>query len=559
MLASNEIYAKSKSDNKNLGSVLLKNKVISQSQLDEAIKIQTKTKKALESILIEQGHLTEEDLAYTFVQNFDMEYIDLKITDIQRDAKRYISFTLAKRYNTIPIKAEDGTLHIASDKPLSTQIKGNLTRLTGKHLKLYISTTSKIRTLLDDIYKSEEKYKIKVSSEETTSEKTDDTMIIKLVDRIIEKAIRDRTTDIHFETFKDRLRIRFRVDGLLREIESHAIDIAPSVVTRIKVLARMNIAEKRSPQDGGFSFVYNSQPVDIRVSTLPNIYGEKAVLRLLNTGNIGTDFDSLGMEQDSVEIFESLIKRPYGIILLASPTGSGKSTTLNSVLLKLRSEQTNIITVEDPVEYKVDGITQVQVDSTMKVTFPSALRAILRQDPDIIMIGEIRDRETAEIALKASLTGHLVLATIHTNDAPSALPRLMDMGCEPYLISSSISGVIAQRLIRTLCPHCKTPFEPTEEEIISLGAGSLPEGTKWYRAPGCPRCSYTGYRGRVAIFELLKINPDIQQAIVNRAPAEKIKEIAVATGMRTLLEDGIIKVNKGITSPEEIMRVTLIQ
>jgi type IV pilus assembly protein PilB len=557
MLPLKETHGKPKSGNKLLGSLLLKNKLINQSQLDEAIKIQARTKKLVGSILIEQGHLTEEDIAYTFAQDFDMEYINPQITDIQREATKYISSALAKRYNTIPIKAENGILHIASDKPLSTQIKGNLTRLTGKHLKLYVSTTSKIRTLLDNIYNSKGEHK--VSIEGTSSEKTDDTMIIKLVDRIIEKAIRDRATDIHFETFKDRLRIRFRVDGLLREIEPHPIDIAPSVITRIKVLARMNIAEKRSPQDGGFTFVHNPQPVDIRVSTLPNIYGEKAVLRLLNTGNVGTGFDSLGMEQDSVEIFESLIKRPYGIILLASPTGSGKSTTLNSVLLKLRSEQTNIITVEDPVEYKVDGITQVQVDSAMKVTFPSALRAILRQDPDIIMIGEIRDRETAEIALKASLTGHLVLATIHTNDAPSALPRLMDMGCEPYLISSSISGVIAQRLVRTLCPYCKTPFEPTEGEIRNLGCPSLPEGTKWCRAPGCPRCYYTGYRGRMAIFELLKINSDIQQAIVDRAPAERIKEVAIATGMRTLLEDGIIKINKGVTSPEEIIRVTLIQ
>ena len=541
-----------------MGALLIKNKFIDQSQLDEALKIQARTKEPLGSIFVEQGYVTEEDIAYTFAQEFDMEYIDVQITDIQKEATKYISHTLARRYNTIPMKVDgSGVLHIVSDRPLSTQIKGNLTRLTGKHLNLYVSTTSGIKGLLDEIYDSEGKHK--VSGEATAHEEPDDTMVIKLVDRLIEKAIRERATDIHFETFKDRLQVRFRVDGLLRQIETHPIDIAPSVTSRIKVLSRMNIAEKRSPQDGGFTYVHNPQPVDIRVSTLPNIYGEKAVLRLLNVGNVGTSFDSLGMEQDHIEIFESLIKRPYGIILLASPTGSGKSTTLHSVLLKLKSEETNIVTVEDPVEYKIDGITQVQVDQAMKVTFPTALRSILRQDPDIIMIGEIRDKETAEIALRASLTGHLVLATIHTNNAPSALPRLLDMGCEPYLISSSISGVMAQRLVRTLCPYCKTPFEPTESEVKSLGCSSLPEGTVWYRAPGCRRCHYTGYRGRTAIFELLKINPDIQQAIVNRSPAERIMEIAVSTGMRTLFEDGMIKVNKGITSPEEVIRVTLIQ
>lgn len=557
MLPGKDTYSPPKSSEKLLGSLLLKNKFINQSQLDEALKIQARTKEPLGSILIQQGHVTEEDIAYTFAQEFNMKYIDVQTTDIQKEATKYISHTLARRYNTIPIKVEGNNLHIVSDKPLSTQMKGNLIRLTGKHLKLYVSTTSKIKGLLDEIYDSKGKHKASV--EATAREEPDNTMVIKLVDRLIEKAIRERATDIHFETFKDKLQVRFRVDGLLRKIETHPIDIAPSVISRIKVLSRMNIAEKRSPQDGGFTYVHNPQPVDIRVSTLPNIYGEKAVLRLLNVGNVGTSFDSLGMEQDHIEIFESLIKRPYGIILLASPTGSGKSTTLHSVLLKLRSEETNIVTVEDPVEYKIDGITQVQVDQAMKVTFPTALRSILRQDPDIIMIGEIRDKETAEIALRASLTGHLVLATIHTNNAPSALPRLLDMGCEPYLISSSISGVMAQRLVRILCPHCKTPFEPTESEIKSLGCSSLPEGTVWYRARGCPRCHYTGYRGRTGIFELLKINPDIQQAIVNRSPAERIMEIAVSTGMRTLFEDGMIKVNKGITSPEEVIRVTLIQ
>jgi type II secretory ATPase GspE/PulE/Tfp pilus assembly ATPase PilB-like protein len=337
------------------------------------------------------------------------------------------------------------------------------------------------------------------------------------------------------------------------------MDIAPPLISRIKVLSNLNIAEKRSPQDGALTYSSNGDSIDIRVSVLPNIYGEKAVLRLLSTENKRTDFASLGMEPDNIEIFTSLIKRPHGIVLLASPTGSGKSTTLFATLRYLRSETVNITTVEDPVEYKVDGVTQVQVDQAMKVTFPTALRSILRQDPDIIMIGEIRDQETAEIALQSALTGHLVLATIHTNDAPSALTRLVDMGCEPFLVSSTVCGIMAQRLVRMTCPYCKAPIDPTKEELQRFGIDTLPEGATWARGNGCRHCRDSGYKDRIAICELCRVTRDVQQEVVKNSSSERIRDVALAAGMRSLFADGLIKVNRGITPPEEVMRVTMLE
>lgn len=532
-----------------LGQGLIERGIINEGQLDEGLKVQARTKELLGAALLKLGYVTQEDIAETIAGIYCLEYIDLEASDIESNAAKYISQPLALRYNTVPMKTENGTLHVACDVPLSPQVMGNLQRLTGMQLTLHLSTTSRVKGVLKEIYESGGK----------GIDFSEDAAIIKLADGLIEKAIRDRASDIHFETGRERLRVRFRVDGLLREIESHPMDIAPPLISRIKVLSDLNIAEKRSPQDGAFTYSNNGESVDIRVSVLPNIHGEKAVLRLLSTENRRMTFEALGMEEDNVEIFESLIRRPHGIVLLASPTGSGKSTTLFATLRYLRSDEVNITTVEDPVEYKVDGVTQVQVDQAMKVTFPTALRSILRQDPDIIMIGEIRDKETAEIALQSALTGHLVLATIHTNDAPSALTRLVDMGCEPFLVSSTVCGIMAQRLIRMNCPQCKTPFEPTADELKRFGLDTLPDGATWFRGPGCRHCNNTGYKDRIAICELCKVNRELQQEVVKKSSGEKTRDVAIASGMRTLFADGLIKVNNGITPPEEVMRVTLLE
>ena len=541
-----------------LGQALLEREIIDESQLDEALKIQPKTKEELGAIFVRLGYVREEDIAETIADMFDLEYLDLDLLDIESKAIECISPTLAQRYGIIPLRKENDILHVVCDRPIPLQVTGNLRRLTGKQLVLHISTSSRIEGVFKDIFKLGG----------VSPGISEDTAIIKLVDELIEKAMRERASDIHFEPRKGDLRVRFRVDGLLREIETHPNHIAAPLISRIKILSGLNIAEKRTPQDGGFTFRTTHESVDIRVSILPNIYGEKAVLRLLATEVKKITFETLGMEPDTREVFETMIKRPYGIILLASPTGSGKSTTLYATLRILRTEMVNITTVEDPVEYKIDGVTQVQVDQAMKVTFPKALRSILRQDPDIIMIGEIRDKETADIALQAALTGHLVLATIHTNDAPSALTRLVDMGCEPFLVSSTVCAIIAQRLVRMNCPYCKTPFEPTSDELKTF---SSPEGTnwfgnpgpgegiKWFRGSGCRRCYNTSYRERVAIFEFFKVDKAIQQEIVRKSSAEKIKDVAIANGMRTLFADGLLKVNKGITTPEEVMRVCALE
>jgi type IV pilus assembly protein PilB len=522
--------------------------VINQAQLDEGLKLQARAKERLGAALLKLGYVTQEDVAQALATSHDLEYIDLESSDIGCNAGELIAEPLARRYNAVPLRVEEGKLHIACDIPLSAQIKGNLQRLTGMPCTVCLSTTSRITGVLKEVY----------GGGETSVDLSEDAAIIKLVDGIIEKAVRERVSDIHFETNKNQLRVRFRVDGVLREIETHPTEISPPLISRIKVLSNLNIAEKRSPQDGALTYAGNGESVDIRVSILPNIYGEKAVLRLLSTDNKRTDFAALGMEPDNIELFTSLIKRPHGIVLLASPTGSGKSTTLFATLRYLRSEETNITTVEDPVEYKVDGVTQVQVDQSMKVTFPTALRSILRQDPDIIMIGEIRDRDTAVIALQAALTGHLVLATIHTNDAPSALTRLVDMGCEPFLVSSTVCGIMAQRLIRMNCPHCKSPIDPTPEELQRFGLDALPEDAAWARGPGCRYCRNTGYKDRIAICELFQVDREIQQEVVRNSSAERIRDVAMKNGMRSLFADGLIKVNRGVTPPEEIMRVTML-
>jgi type IV pilus assembly protein PilB len=532
-----------------LGQCLLETGRIEACHLEEGLKVQSRTREMLGSILVKLGYVNPEEIARAVADTNGLTYIDLEVVDVSEHADKFLSRPLAERYNAVPLNAENGALSVACDMPLPPQVLGNLQRVTGKQIKVCIASTERIKGVISEIYESGPR----------VVDLSEDAAIIRIADALIEKAARDRASDIHIESQKEKLRIRYRVDGILHEVESHPKNVAAPLISRIKVLSNLNIAEKRAPQDGAFTYSNNGSSVDIRVSVLPSIHGEKAVLRLLSTDNRRTDFQSLGLEPDSIEIFKSLVKRPHGIVLLASPTGSGKSTTLYVALNHLVSEEVNITTVEDPVEYKVEGVTQVQVDQSMKVTFPTALRSILRQDPDIVMIGEIRDRETAEIALQAALTGHLVLATIHTNDAPSALTRLVDMGCEPFLVSSTVCGIMAQRLVRVNCPNCKQPFEPTPEELRRFGLSELPPGATWYRGEGCRQCRNSGYKGRIAISEICRVTRNIQQQVVKHSSSEEMRDVAVAAGMRTLFQDGIIKINKGITSPEEIMRVTLLE
>ena len=524
-----------------LGETLIEKHIIQSHQLNEALKIQTKKRELLGKILIELGYITEEDIARSIAENCNLPYIELDIGNIQTEAVKYIPTALVHRHNIIPTRMEGVTLHLACDKPLPEQIVGNLQRVSGKQIALYIATSSSIKGLRENIAGAPA-----VSIEEESIDQS----IIDILSKLIVKASGQRASDIHLEPGENRLQVRFRIDGMLYKEESFSLDLAPPLISRIKILSGLNIAEKRAPQDGSFVFEDTSEPVDIRVSILPNIHGEKAVLRLLPSKNRNITLKTLGMEEHTLKTFETLLRRPHGIILITGPTGSGKSTTLYASLLLLRSASSNITTIEDPVEYQIEGITQTQVDRINKITFPKALRAILRQDPDIIMVGEIRDKETADIALRAALTGHLVLATLHTNDAPSALTRLVDMGCEPYLISSSVCGILAQRLVRVNCQHCK-------EESTEVSA--LADEKKWFRGKGCRHCQKTGYSGRIGIFELLDINTSIQQEIIKQSSAEVIRKIAISEGMRTLYQDSLLKIQQGLTTPEEVLRVTVLE
>lgn len=545
-----KIYEK---DKKRIGEILIIKGFINKQQLDEALKMQLSRKELLGLILVKLGYVNEEDVSRSIAEIFKLPYVELDGADIESEAIRYISASLASRHNIIPIKVKNDVLQLVCDRPLSGQLIANLRRLTGKQIRVCITTNSVIKGLIKDFYVLSPAFSKRVHDEETI-----DRSVIDILNDLITKAIRQRASDIHFEPGKSQLRVRFRIDGVLSEDDLFSLDLAPPIISRIKILSGLDIAERRAPQDGSFVFEENEEAIDIRVSTLPSIIGEKVVLRLLPSKKRIITLDSLGMENDTFEIYKALIRRPHGIILITGPTGCGKTTTLYASLLLIRSVAVNITTIEDPVEYHIEGITQTQVNHANKISFPKALRHILRQDPDIIMVGEIRDKETADIALRAALTGHLVFSTLHTNDAPSALTRLIDMGCEPYLVSSTVSAILAQRLIRLNCESCRTKFFLTPDELQKNRAQGLPDTISWYRSQGCRRCQDTGYRGRTGIFELLEVNEAIQQEIIKCSSAERVREIAINSGMRTLRQDGFLKAQYGLTSPEEVLRVTVL-
>jgi len=381
--------------------------------------------------------------------------------------------------------------------------------------------------------------------------------VIRLVNLIITRAIEMRASDIHFEPFENQFRVRYRVDGVLHDVESPPNRLQAAIVSRVKIMAKLNIAERRLPQDGRIMLRVKGKEIDFRVSSVPTIYGESIVLRILDKSSIVLDIEKLGFPEDTLNGFNQLIKRPHGIILVTGPTGSGKTTTLYCALEKINSPDKKIITVEDPVEYQLGGVNQIQVKPSIGLTFANALRSIVRQDPDVILIGEVRDAETAEIAIHSALTGHLVLSTLHTNDAPSAITRLIDMGMEDYLLSSTIIGILAQRLIRIACPHCQFPHEPDPAILQEMGGGGEhPKGWQIIEVKGCEQCAHTGYWGRSGIFEFLEIDDDIRKLILEKKDSSLIKEMARKKGMRTLREDGWLKVKQGMTTVFEVLRVT---
>lgn len=558
-----------------LGTILVNNKAITQEQLQEALLAQQTTPMRLGEILLKKGVLSEEDLLTALGQLYDMETgSNLKFEDPDNMFKN-ITTAFLRKNKIVPFKAEGGVIYVAVEDRLNILPIDDLKKIfPGYELRLILVTKDEIQKLIQNHYES--------SSTETTSdviedlagsdfeilsdnyEETTDIMdmandapIIRLVNTMIKQAVTDKASDIHIEPYEKDIAVRFRIDGILYKMFSPPKKYQGAIISRIKIMANLNIAENRLPQDGRIQLKIAGKDIDIRVSMFPTYWGERAVLRILNKTDMSFSLESLGFDSDTFDTFSNLIKKPNGIILVTGPTGSGKSTTLYSVLVALNTEKVNILTVEDPIEYQLKGIGQMQVKPKIDLTFANGLRSILRQDPDIVMIGEIRDLETAEIAVQAALTGHQVFSTLHTNDAASGVTRLLDMGIEPFLIASSVNAFMAQRLVRNICPHCKEAYKPAAGELagLDLTAKDLKDG-KLFKGKGCSKCMNTGYSGRSGIYELLPLSQNIRKLILSHADAESIKQQACKEGMRTLLEDGLIKAIKGITTVEEVLRVS---
>lgn len=526
-----------------------------------------------EEELARQGLLGGEDIDRALALQFGMEvYNDLPPINVSRERIKQIPYSFAKKHVLIPIKEEHGAVYVAISDPLNLEPLEELRLMLDMPVKGVYSPKESIQSALHDLYRHEHGAASELianlgdqgdgrGEDVEVYDLLDDTHlqapIVKLLNLILTEAIQQGASDIHFEPFEDRLRVRYRIDGVLLNRHSPAQEYQAQLLTRIKVMSKLDIAEHRLPQDGRIKLKMGRREIDFRVSTVPVAGGERIVLRILDKGNVILGLDKIGMLPAVFAEFKRLIALPEGIVLVTGPTGSGKTTTLYSAICEMYNEDTNIMTIEDPVEYNLKGIAQISVQPKIKLTFSTGLRHILRQDPDIIMIGEIRDAETAEIAIQSSLTGHLVLSTLHTNDAPSAITRLVDMGVEPYLLSSTVVGILAQRLVRRICPDCKTPYEPNDRELQSTGLqrSDLLHG-HLFQGQGCPACFGSGYKGRHGVYELMLVNNAIKKQIVKSPDAVELRRIALETGMTSLLSHGSELARQGITTVAEVLRVT---
>jgi len=556
---------------KSLGESLVEQKLITDEQLKSAIRESENTNEPLRKVLVKMALVSEEDIVTFFEEQLGIPRIDLRNYLIDAKILSLIPESLAKKYNLIPLFKTGDILTIATADPLNVVALDEIRIKTKSNIEPAVATESELKNAInqyygiggsiEDIIKSIDMKTLAIEEgkEEIEPEKlrniAEEAPIIKLVNLIILQAIRDKASDIHVEPEEENLKVRFRVDGILHEQATIPKQMQAAVLSRIKIMSDMNIATKRIPQDGRFRLNIEGGQIDMRVSSMPTMFGENIVMRLLDTTSILIGLERLGFDEKNLEHFKSLIVRPYGIILVTGPTGSGKTTTLYSALNTINTPDKNIITIEDPVEYQLKMVRQSQINPKAGLTFATGLRSILRQDPDVIMVGEIRDLETAEISVQAALTGHLVFSTLHTNDAPGSLNRLIDMGVEPFLISSSVIGVVAQRLVRTICSSCKQSYTPSEEVIRDFGA-ELPSNPKFYRGAGCKACKNSGYKGRIGIFEMLLITDKIRDLILAKTPSSQIKHVAQEAGMKTLRQDGITKVLAGATTIDEVIRVS---
>jgi general secretion pathway protein E len=553
-----------------LGEILVESG-LSQERLKKALDLQKKRGGRIGTLLIRLNFVKEEDVLKALGIQLGLVF-QAELGEIDRELALKLPITYAKKAVVLPLRRENGTILVATSEPLNLSTINDLSVLFGADVTLCLAPSEKILDMLnrlhsEDMNKAEDTVQemeeedlsfLAAELDEPTDllEVTDDAPIIRLVNSLLSQAIRERASDIHIEPFEKEMIARFRIDGILYNILTIQKRFQASIASRVKIMSGLNIAEKRLPQDGGMRIKIAGKDVDIRVSIVPTSFGERIVLRLLYRESAMLPLDQIGFAGDTLTRFNDLIERPHGIILVTGPTGSGKTTTLYAALSKINSPDKNIITIEDPIEYQLKGIGQIQVSPKINLTFAAGLRSVLRQDPDVILVGEIRDGETAEIAIQAALTGHLVFSTLHTNDAAGAVTRLIDMKIEPFLISSSVMAILAQRLVRVLCKECREPYQISPAEIVELEIKRGVESATVYRAKGCEACFNTGYLGRTAIYELLNVDDEMRQMIMKNSDASMIKALAIEKGMMTLRQDGAEKILKGITSVEEVVRVT---
>lgn len=554
-----------------LGDMLIKQGVITEQQLETALVLQKQNGKKLGSVLLSEGFVTEREMMETLQDQLNIPYIDLINSKIPQAVVNLIPHSMAERYHLVPVKLEQGVLSIAMDDPLNFIAVEDVRMMTNLRVKVYLSSQQSIKNTIQILYGNEMAEKaiqdytreslatvdaLGGQAKESEAE-ANNAPIVRLIQGIIEQAVEEGASDIHIEALENDVRVRFRVDGRLVYRITIPKNAHAAVITRIKILGGMDISERRKPQDGRIQQRIKGHQIDFRISTLPTIFGEKAVIRILNQSTFLIPKEELGFTQASLRKFDHLLKASNGIILVTGPTGSGKTTTMYSMMNELNTITENIITLEDPVEFMVRGLNQVQVNERAGLTFATGLRSILRQDPDVIMVGEMRDKETVEIAIRAAITGHLVLSTLHTNDAPSTITRLIDMGIQPYLLSSSLKGIISQRLVRRLCKRCAASYRPDNLELQAVGINTQ-EDIVVKRPVGCSFCGNTGYKGRVAVHEILIIDNVLRTLMVNGADVQKMRNEALKKGMRTLGMEAQRLLIEGVTSLEEVSRVAYV-
>ncbi len=552
-----------------LAEILLADGLVDEGQLSAAFDEHQRVGRSLGRVLVDQGVLTETQLVAALAQQIGLPFVDLQEHQVDGSATGRVPGAVVRRHNCLPIGyADDGKLLVAMADPGNVFALDDIRSMTGLEVRPVVATRADVIAAIDRYYRADADLDDITSAMEVTEddedlskvkEITEDAPIVKYVNLLITQAIQDRASDIHLEPTEHDLRVRYRIDGVLHEVMRSPKAIQSGVISRLKIMADINIAERRIPQDGRLSVTAHGKKVDLRVATLPTVWGEKVVMRILDNSTARLTLGDLGFSQNNYDRFAESFVKPYGMILVTGPTGSGKSTTLYATLNIVSKPEVNVITVEDPVEYRLPGINQVQVNNKAGLTFAAALRSILRSDPDVVLIGEIRDHETAQIAVEAALTGHLVLATLHTNDAPSAVTRLTEMGIEPFLVGSALDCVLAQRLTRRLCARCKVAYLPEPADLERVGFPWSPgeQLPQLFRPVGCSSCSKTGYKGRVALHEVMAVSETIERHTVERTSAAVIGETARAEGMTTLRMDGWLKVRDGVTSIEEILRVVV--